>query len=65
MNTRDQRKVIIAGFTLIRAGDYPSPRIKIKDGKSCEWRTMRKFDTKAERDREMKKLLELNMVIED
>jgi hypothetical protein len=65
MNARDQQKVIAAGFDLIRADNYPSPRIKIKDGKSFEWRTLKKFETKAARDREMQALPGLNTVIED
>ncbi|KAA6315748.1 hypothetical protein EZS27_033841 [termite gut metagenome] len=65
MNARDQQKVIRAGFILIRPDDLPSPRIKVKDGKSCEWRTMTKFETKAARDREMKRLLELELIVQD
>lgn len=65
MNTTDQQKIIKAGFILVRPDDQPSPRIKVKDKQSYEWRTMKKFDTKAARDRELKKLLELDLVIQD
>lgn len=66
MNLRDQEKVINAGFIIVRSDDQPSPRIKIKDGKSSEWRTLDKpFPTKATRDRELKRLLALNTVIQD
>ena len=48
MNLRDQEKVIKAGFIIVRSDDQPSPRIKVKDGKSSEWRTLNKpFPTKA------------------
>ena len=66
MNVRDQKKVIKAGFILIRPDDQPSPRIKVKDGKSSEWRTLNKsFETKAARDRELNRLLKLDLVIQD
>ncbi|KAA6346412.1 hypothetical protein EZS27_006062 [termite gut metagenome] len=65
MNAKDQQKVIRAGFILVRPDDLPSPRIKIKDGKSHEWRTMKKFETKAARNREMEKLLGFELVIQD
>jgi hypothetical protein len=67
MSTADQQKVIKAGFILVRPDNMPSPRIKVKDGhgQSFEWRTLAKFDTRAARDRELKKILESNTVIQD
>lgn len=65
MNLRDQNKVIKAGFILVRSDDQPTPRIKIKDGKSSEWRSLKSFPTKAARDRELNQLLELDTVIMD
>ena len=65
MNVSDQQKVIKAGFILIRWDNYPSPRIKVKDENSREWRTLGAFDTKTARDKRMKELLELSNVIED
>lgn len=66
MNLRDQKKLFKAGFVLVRPDDQPSPRIKIKDGKSSEWRTLNKpFPTKADRDRELNQLLTLDTVIQD
>lgn len=66
MNVRDQEKVIKAGFILVRSDDHPSPRIKVKDGKSSERRTLNKpFETKAARDRELNRLLALSTVIQD
>jgi hypothetical protein len=65
MNATDQRKLVRAGYILVRPDDHPSPRIKVKDKQSLEWRTMKKFETKAARDREMKRLSELDIVIQD
>jgi hypothetical protein len=65
MNTTDQQKVIKAGFVLVRPDDQPSPRIKVKDDHSSEWRTMERFETKAARDRKLKRLLESNIIIQD
>lgn len=65
MNLRDQNKVIKAGFILVRSDDQPTPRIKIKDGKSSEWRSLKSFPTKAARDRELNQLLGLDTVIMD
>lgn len=66
MNGNDQKKLIIAGFTIIRADDHPTPRIKIKDKKSYEWRTLEsEFLSKAARDRKMSELLKLSTVIQD
>lgn len=48
-------KLAAAGFTVIRADDMPSPRIKKWTGESS-WTTMETFPTKAARDR---RLLEL------
>lgn len=65
MNLNDQNKVIKAGFMIVRPDDQPSPRIKIKDGKSTEWRTLSKFPTKVARDKKLKELLEIDKVIQD
>lgn len=66
MNLRDQEKVIKAGFIIVRPDDQPRLRIKVKDGKSSEWRTFGKsFPTKAARDRELNRLLALIAVIQD
>lgn len=65
MNLRDQEKLFKAGFTLVRSDDQPTPRIKVKDGKSSEWRTLKSFPTKAARNRELADLVKLSTVIED
>jgi hypothetical protein len=64
MDKHSQAKVIAAGFTIIRADDQPSPRIKMK-GKSHEWVTLEKFETKAARDRRFTELLQDDNVISD
>lgn len=65
MDKNSQAKVITAGFTIIRVDDQPTPRIKVKDGKSHEWRTFEKFETKAARNRRFAELLEDDNVISD
>lgn len=65
MDQASQLKVIAAGFTILRTDDQPSPRIKVKDKDHHEWSTLRKFETKAARDREYKELLKLQTVIND
>ena len=66
MNLRDQKKLFKSPILVFRPDDQPSPRIKIKDGKSSEWRTLNKpFPTKAARDRELNQLLTLDTVIQD
>lgn len=65
MDAKSQLKVIAAGFKIIRADDQPNIRIKCKDSTSSDWHTLMKFETKAARDREMAKLLALQMVITD
>ena len=65
MDQASQLKVIAAGFSIIRTDDQPSPRIKIKDKTHTEWATLRKFATKAERDREFKQLMQLSTIIND
>lgn len=54
-----------AGFRIIRADDYPQPRIKFKDAKTENWKTLAKFETKAARDRSMEQLLEDDLTITD
>ncbi len=62
---RDEKKLIAAGFTLIRRDDLPKPRIKFKSKDNFEWRTMvGPFDIKAARDREAEKLLTISTIIE-
>lgn len=65
MDQNSQLKVINAGFKILRCDDQPSPRIKVKDGQSNEWRTLEKFPTKAERDRQFKMLLIDENTIQD
>ena len=65
MRTDDQSKLINAGFYIIRKDDYPSPRIKMCTGINGGWRTYKKFDTKAERDKSFNRLLKDEKVISD
>lgn len=65
MNIDDQNKVKAAGFTILRKDGYPSPRIKVSTGRNGAWETFAKYETKAERDRAFKELLEDNKIISD
>ena len=65
MDAQSQQKVINAGFTIIRSDDQPTPRIKFKGLGSLEWKTLEKFSSKAERDRKMGALLEMEHIIAD
>lgn len=49
-------KLAAAGFTIVRADDQPSPRIKKWTGDSS-WTTMETFATKAARDRRLMELV--------
>lgn len=66
MNSTDQKKLIIAGYTLVRRDDTPTPRIKIRSALTFEWQTLEKdFPSKAARDRRMGELLQSSTTIED
>ena len=66
MDAKSQKKVMAAGFRIIRKDDYPQPRIKTKTKeKGSDWRTLEKFGTKAARDRAFEEMLKDNMTISD
>lgn len=65
MDTQSQKKVIEAGFTIIRSDDYPQIRIKYKDEAHREWVTFDNFPTKASRDIAFNELLEQPNIIQD
>lgn len=66
MNGTDQKKLIEAGYTIIRRDNHHQPRIKIRDAPNYEWRTLEAgFASKAARDRRADELLKLSTVIED
>jgi hypothetical protein bfra3_16243 len=65
MDANSQRKVIAEGFMIIRKDDQPTPRIKFKGGSHKEWSTLKKFETKAARDRDFNVLMALELVITD
>ncbi|MDH8700847.1 hypothetical protein M2138_000181 [Dysgonomonadaceae bacterium PH5-43] len=64
MDGDSQRKVLQAGFMIIRKDDQPNIRIKRLKSNSS-WITLEKFDTKAARDRRFKQLMKLSTVIND
>jgi len=61
----DQVKLIKAGFEIVRRDDYPSPRIKMCTGINGGWKTYKKFETKAERDKAFSLLLKDEKIIAD
>lgn len=65
MRIDDQDKLIKAGFCIIRKDDYPGPRIKMCTGINGGWKTYKKFETKAKRDRTFALLLKDDKVIAD
>ena len=66
MNIKSSRKVLNAGFRIIRCEDYPSIRIKERAGKNMAWVTLEgDFPSKAARDRRFKELLKDSKIIED
>lgn len=67
MTAEDQKKVCMVGFTIIRRQDTPKPQIKYKNSSSPDaWKRYGNyFQSKAERDRKVKELLEKNYYVED
>ena len=66
MNTKDQHKLLKAGYTILRTSDHPTVRIKIKNPLTEEWETLEYgFKSKAGRDRRMNEFLESPTVLED
>ena len=57
MHKDDIKKLLNAGFIILRASDHPSPRIN-KLSPEQSWKCDQKFETKAARDREVKRILE-------
>lgn len=60
----NNEKIAAAGFRIIRADDYPLPRIKEWKSDSS-WTTLEKFDTKAARERRIRELLDDPKIIVD
>lgn len=66
MNSKDQNKLLKAGYTILRRDDHPTVRIKEKSQETQEWQTYEKdFKSKASRDRRMEELLEYVTILED
>lgn len=59
-------KVMKAGFSIIRADDYPSPRIKVLVNSCGDYKTLEAgFKSKAARDRRFKELMKEDNIIND
>lgn len=59
-------KVMKTGFTIIRADDQPSPRIKRLTDSFGNWKTLEgDFKSKAARDRRFKELMSEENIIND
>ncbi|WP_353124072.1 hypothetical protein [Dysgonomonas capnocytophagoides] len=66
MNQTDQKKILDAGFTILRRQDNPKPIIKIKTSvKPYSWLKGEEFETKSARDRAMNELLKRDKCVED
>lgn len=64
MTATCQQKVMNAGFTIIRADDQPSFRIKYKNKQVREWKTLEKdFKSVSARDKKIKDLLSSSQFI--
>lgn len=58
----NNEKLKAAGFRILRADDYPTPRIKEWVGDS-RWVTVCKHPTKAARDRQLQEMLKNPKII--
>lgn len=65
MDMDSQNKVERAGFIILRKDDYPTPRIKVRSNENGGWKTYKKFETKAERDRAFALFLKDEKTISD
>ena len=65
MNSSSQRKIIKAGFMIIRKDDYPQARIKFLDKETYSWKTHKKYATKSSRDKDFDDMLKDLKIIED
>ena len=66
MDGNSRIKVMNAGFIIIRADDYPSPRIKALVKSHGDYKTLEDgFKTKAARDRRFKELMKEKTIITD
>lgn len=65
MTLDGHRKIIAAGFTIIRPRNFDKPEIWYKDSTVRDWRKMEEFASKAARDRRFKELLKDAMIVED
>lgn len=64
MTKESVKKLLKAGYTIIRKDDHPSPRIKYQSKDNYHWRTLGEpFKTKADRDREYEELQKLSLIL--
>ena len=65
MTAKDQLKLLIAGFIIIRK-DKPAMKIKYKSREHPEWRTLSgEYTSKASLQKEMDRLLKSSDIVED
>lgn len=65
MTSKDQLKLLKAGFRIIRSDEH-NLLIKFKDNEHLNWTVLKNgFVSKAALKREMEKLLNLSIIIED
>ena len=66
MDQASRIKVMKAGFSIIRADDYPSPRIKVLVNSCGDYKTLEDgFKSKAARDRRFKELMQEEHILTD
>lgn len=57
MHKLDRQKLLDAGYTILRSADIPTPRINVTETSCGAWKCWKKFDTKAQRDRVVQRIL--------
>lgn len=57
MHSLDRQKLLNAGYTILRSADIPTPRINVTEKSYGAWKCWKKFDTKAQRDLAVQRIL--------
>lgn len=66
MNDASMKKLLAAGFRIIRCADFPTIRIKEYTGLKCTWKSVEdKFPSKVARNRRFVELLKDPKIVED
>lgn len=66
MDQDSRIKVMKAGFSIIRADDYPSPRIKVLVNSCGDYKTLEAgFKSKAARNRRFEELMSRDNILTD